>query len=100
MSGHDFERKHPVVLAGSAFVLGLVGGVLLKDAGKRMYERARTRLSHREVERTSTFDNNLPESLGRREPEPYPGQPRYGGTGALGVSPAAVTSARPKEQRD
>lgn len=100
MSGHHFERRNPVVLAGSAFVLGLVGGVLLTDAGKRMYKRARTRLAHRDVERTSTFDDNLPESLGRREPEPYPGQPRYGGTGALGVSPAAVTSARPTEQRD
>jgi hypothetical protein len=99
MSGHQFERRNSVVLAGSAFVLGLVGGVLLKDAGKRMYERARTRLSHRDVERTTIFDDNLPESLGRREPDPYPGQPRYGGTGALGVSPAAVT-ARPTEQRD
>ena len=99
MSGHDLERRNPAVLAGSAFVLGLVGGVLLKDVGKRIYQRARISLSHRDAEHTSTFDNNLPESLGRREPEPYPGQPRYGGTGALGVSPAAVHSTRPEEQR-
>ncbi len=99
MSGHDFERRNPVVLAGSAFLLGVVGGVLLKDTGKRIYERARSSWLHRDVERTSTFDNNLPESLGRREPEPYPGQPRYGGTGALGVSPAAVPSTRPDEPR-
>ena len=37
-----------------------------------------------------TYDENLPEPLGRREPAPYTGQPRFGGTGALGVSPAAV----------
>ena len=100
MRTQDLDRRNPVVLAGSAFVLGLVGGVLLKDAGKRIYERARTSLWHREVKRTSTFDNNLPESLGRREPEPYPGQPRYGGTGALGVSPAALATARPEERKD
>jgi hypothetical protein len=100
MSRQGLEGGTPVVLAASAFVLGLLGGVLLKDAGKRVYDRARTRWWHREVERTSTYDNNLPESLGRREPSPYPGQPRYGGTGALGVSPAAVTSARPEEQKD
>jgi hypothetical protein len=100
MSGQDLEGRNPVVLAVSAFVVGLLGGVLLKDAGKRVYERARSRWWHHEVERTSTYDNNLPESLGRREPSPYPGQPRYGGTGALGVSPAAVPSARPEEQKD
>jgi sugar (pentulose or hexulose) kinase len=53
----------------------------------------------REYERTVRYDENLPESLGRREPAPYPGQPRYGGTGALGVSPASVVATRPDEAK-
>lgn len=97
MRGQDLNRSNPVVLAGSAFVLGLAAGLFLKDAGKQLYERARTSLWHREYERTVTYDENLPESLGRREPAPYPGQPRYGGTGAIGVSPASVASPRPDE---
>lgn len=100
MRGQDLGRRNPAVLAGSAFVLGLVGGLLLKGAGKRIYERARTGVWHREYETTHNYDSNLPESLGRREPAPYPGQPRYGGTGALGVSPASVAGARPEEQKD
>jgi hypothetical protein len=92
----DLERRDSVLVAGSAFVLGVVAGVFLKDAGKHLFERARAGLWHREYERTVNYDENLPESLGRREPAPYPGQPRYGGTGALGVSPASVTQ-RPDE---
>jgi len=100
MTRQELERTNPVVLAGSAFALGLVTGLVLRDGGKQIYERARARLWHREYERTVTYDDNLPESLGRREPAPYSGQPRYGGTGALGVSPASVTAARPEERKD
>jgi hypothetical protein len=85
---------HPIVLAGSAFGLGLVAGLLLKGPGKQMYERVRTNLWHRGYEGTITYDENLPEQLGRREPAPHPGQPRYGGTGAIGVPPASVATAR------
>ena len=90
------EMQAGVVLAAS-FVLGLVTGLFLKDAGKRMYDRTRDHLWQRDHERTVTYDANLPESLSRREPAPHAGQPRYGGTGALGVSPAAVVRARPEE---
>jgi len=89
--------EHPVVLAGSAFVLGLAIGLLLRDAARQVYNRTRQRLWHRDYERTVTYDDNLPDSLARREPAPYPGRPRFGGTGALGVAPAAAGSARPEE---
>ena len=88
MTGQYFDRK--MVLAGSAFALGLATGLLIKGGGKEVLERARRFKSHRDYERTVEYDENLPDSLGRREPAPFPGQPRYGGTGALGVSPAAV----------
>jgi hypothetical protein len=97
MRTQDLARENPVVFAGTAFVLGLMTGLALKDAGKQLFERARTALWHREYERTVTYDENLPESLSRREPAPSPGQPRYGGTGALGVSPASVAALRPDE---
>lgn len=100
MRTQDLEGRNPVVLAASTFVLGLLAGLVLKDAGKHMYERARGRLWHREYERTVTYDENLPESLARREPAPHEGQPRYGGTGALGVSPASIVAARPEEKKD
>ena len=90
--------EHPVVLAGSAFVLGLAMGLLLRDVAKRMFKRTRERLWHRDYERTVTYDGNLPDSLTRREPAPYPGQPRFGGTGALGVASTAADSARPEEK--
>ena len=90
---------HPVVLAGSAFALGLVIGLFLNGAAKRMYERTRGRLWHRDYERTVTYDQNLPDSLTRREPAPHAGQPRYGGTGAIGVSPAAVVTPQPQETK-
>jgi hypothetical protein len=99
MRAQDLNSRNSVVLGSSAFVLGLVAGVFLKDAGKHLYERARTSLWHREYERTVTYDDNLPESLGRKEPAPYPGQPRYGGTGALGVSPASLVTGRPDEPK-
>jgi hypothetical protein len=99
MSGEHLERRNSVVLGGSAFVLGVIAGLFLKDAAKHFYDRARGGLWHRENERTVRYDENLPESLGRREPAPYPGQPRYGGTGALGVSPASVVTTRPDEAK-
>jgi hypothetical protein len=95
MPGQNLEGRR-VALAGSAFALGLVTGLCLKGAAKQMYERARGGLWHREYERTVTYDDNLPDSLSRRE---HPGQPRYGGTGAIGVSPASVVTARPEETK-
>jgi len=93
MPVQNLERKLGV------FVLGLVAGVFLKDAVKQIYARGRTALWHREYERTVTYDENLPDSLERREPAPHPGQPRYGGTGAIGVSPAAVVTPQPAEPK-
>jgi hypothetical protein len=86
---------HPVVLGASGFVLGLITGLFLKGAGKRMYQRTRGRLWHGNYERTVTYDENLPDSLSRREPAPEAGRPRYGGTGAIGVSPATVVIPQP-----
>jgi hypothetical protein len=94
--GH-YALSHPIVLAGSAFALGLATGLLLKGAGKQVYERVRAGQVHREVEQTVTFDENLPEQLGRREPSPQPGQPRYGGTGALGVPATSAVTGRTEE---
>jgi hypothetical protein len=76
---------------GSAFVLGVVAGLVLKEAVQRAQERARRMGAHGENERTVTYDENLPDALERREPAPEQGQPRFGGTGAIGFSPAAVT---------
>lgn len=76
---------------GSAFVLGMVAGLVLKEAVQRAQKRARRKDAHREYERTVAYDENLPDSLERREPAPEQGRPRYGGTGAIGFSPAAVT---------
>ena len=77
---------------GSAFVLGMVAGLFLKEAVQRAQERVRRQDAHRENERTVAYDDNLPDSLERREPAPAEGQPRYGGTGAIGFSPAVATT--------
>jgi len=74
----------------AAFAAGVAVGFVLKDAAKQIYERVRIGLAHDEHERTVVYNENLPDSLQRREPAPYEGQPRYGGTGAIGVSPAAA----------
>jgi len=74
----------------SAFALGLVAGFLLNGAAKRVHERARIGRWHRGYEGTVAYDEHLPEQLERREPAPQPGQPRFGGTGALGVSPESA----------
>jgi hypothetical protein len=73
-----------------AFALGLAAGLLIRGGAKDVLERVRFGKAHRDYDRTVEYDENLPDALGRREPAPHPGQPRYGGTGALGVSPAAV----------
>ena len=75
------------LLVGSAFALGVAAGFMLKDAAKGVYERVRRRQWHREYERTVVYGQNLPDQLERREPAPHPAQPRYGGTGAIGVPP-------------
>jgi hypothetical protein len=77
------------MLAGSAFVVGMAAGLLLRDAARQLFERARASQWHRDYERTEHYDDNLPDPLGRREPAPEAGQPRFGGTGAIGVHPAA-----------
>jgi len=77
--------------ATPAFMLGVVTGLFLKEAVQRGQELARRKYAHREREHTVAFDDNLPDALERREPAPEPGQSRYGGTGAIGFSPAAVT---------
>jgi hypothetical protein len=90
MAGQNNDRNG--VLIGSAFALGLVAGLLLKGTAQRMVKAARGRTWHRQVGRTLTYDNNLPDQLERREPAPWPGQPRFGGTGAIGVPSAAASS--------
>ena len=77
--------------AASAFVLGVVTGLFLKEVAQHGQQFARRKWAHREAERTVTFGDNLPDSLERREPAPEAGQPRFGGTGAIGFSPAAAT---------
>ena len=75
----------------SAFVLGVVAGVFLKEAIRRSQGAIRRTQTHRAQERTRVYDENMPEPLERREPAPQEGQPRFGGTGAIGFSPAAAT---------
>jgi len=75
----------------STFILGVVAGVLWKEGLRRLQQSARRTQTHLEHERTIAFEENLPDALERREPAPQEGQPRFGGTGAIGFSPAAVT---------
>ena len=75
----------------SAFVLGVVAGLFLKEGVRWLRESAQRRQTRLEHERTDVYDENMPEPLERREPSPEPGQPRFGGTGAIGFSPAAAT---------
>ena len=88
MAGQKFDGNS-AMLAASAFALGVATGLLLKGGARQVYERVRGGLWHREYERTGTYARNLPDQLARREPPPEPGQPRFGGTGALGIHPAA-----------
>jgi len=75
----------------SAFVLGVVAGVFLKEGLRRLQETGRRKQTQTDHDNTVVYDANMPEPLERREPAPEPGQPRFGGTGAIGFSPAAVT---------
>lgn len=92
-------EAHPFVLAGSCFVLGLATGMWLKGTADQIVKGVRDIWRHRDDERTVEYDDNLPDSLTRREPAPDTRQPRFGGTGALGASPAAARTARPEENR-
>ena len=74
----------------TTFALGVLTGLVLNGAARQLYQRARRGLEHRQSGATIVYDENLPPSLSRREPAPSPGQPRFGGTGGLGVSPRAV----------
>jgi hypothetical protein len=77
-----------------AFALGIVVGIVFKGMLTDLYEHLRAGAWRREPDRVITYPENLPESLERREPAPHPGQIRYGGTGALGVSPESVRQNR------
>ncbi len=84
------QNDGQAVFIGSAFALGLAVGLLLQGSTKRLYEIARRSRWRRDYERTVAYGQNLPDQLERREPAPHAGQPRFGGTGALGVSPERV----------
>jgi hypothetical protein len=81
-----------MVLAGSAFAAGLFVGMFGRGAARQMFEAVRSRGANG---RTARYDNNLPDQLERREPAG--GRPRFGGTGALGVSPAVVAATHPEQ---
>lgn len=85
MAGQHIDNK--AALIGSAFALGVAAGFLLKGAAKGLFKRARRKQWHREYQKTVAYGQNLPKQLERREPAPQPRQPRFGGTGALGVPP-------------
>ena len=89
MAGQIYTRNGGT-RAATLFVAGVVAGFFVKEAVQRMQQLARRKWAHRERERTVAFDDNLPDSLERREPAPQQGQPRFGGTGAIGFSPAAA----------
>ena len=75
---------------GTTFALGVLTGLVLNGPLRNLYQRARLNLPNRGSRGTVVYDENLPPSLSRREPVSSPAQPRFGGTGALGVSPRAV----------
>jgi hypothetical protein len=75
----------------SAFIMGVVAGLFLREGIQWLQGAARRKQTQFDHERTVVFDENLPEPLERREPAPEQGQPRFGGTGAIGFSPATVT---------
>ncbi len=79
-----------VGLGTTTFALGVLTGLVLNGPLRQLYQRARRDLQQRASGGTIVYDENLPPSLSRREPVSSPDQPRFGGTGALGVSPRAV----------
>jgi len=85
-------------LEWTSFALGLVAGFVLKETLKQTVETVRRQRAHRESERTVVYDENLPDALERREPESPQDQPRYGGTGAIGFSPALAMGKSPGEK--
>jgi hypothetical protein len=89
-NGHGRPRLGLGALGTTTFALGLLTGLVLNGAVRQLYQRARRGLQHRESGGTVVYEENLPPSLSRRESVPQLGQPRFGGTGALGVSPRAV----------
>lgn len=93
-----FSKGYSGARVATMFGAGVVAGFFLKDAVQRLQELAQRKWAHRERERTVAFGDNLPESLERREPAPEQGQPRFGGTGAIGFSPAAA--ATPSDEPD
>jgi hypothetical protein len=95
MAGQNLKWRSGA-LAATGFGLGVLTGVFVKEAVQRTRERTRRTQAHREHERTVSYDQNLPDALERREPAPQEGQPRFGGTGAIGFSPAAAT-AKPRD---
>ena len=87
----DLITQSPtVVVAGSAFVLGLATGLFLPRMFRQLRGRSGRTIPNRAPHDTIVYDENLPAALARREPARNPNQPRYGGTGSLGVSPRAV----------
>lgn len=92
MAGYQLDGK--LALMGSAFALGVTTGLLMKGTARQVVERVRAGRWRREQEGTVTYDQNLPDTLARREPRPEAGQPRFGGTGAIGVHPAAANAAQ------
>ena len=80
-----------------AFVIGVVTGLFLKEAVQRLQDRLRRTQTQLEHARTVVYDENMPEPLERREPAPQHGQPRFGGTGAIGFSPAAAAEPKPSD---
>ena len=79
------------------FVIGAVTGLFLKEAVQRLQDRVRRTQTQLEHARTVVYDENMPEPLERREPAPEHGQPRFGGTGAIGFSPAAAADPKPSD---
>ena len=75
----------------SAFIMGVVAGLFLREGIQWLQDAARRKQTQVDREHTVVFDENMPEPLERREPAPEQGQPRFGGTGAIGFSPATVT---------
>ena len=87
---HGWSRLGLGALSTTTFALGVLTGLALTSPVRQLYQRARRDLQHRDSPGTVVYDENLPPSLSRREPLSSPDQPRFGGTGALGVSPRAV----------
>ena len=87
---HGWSRLGLGALGTTTFALGVLTGLVLNGPVRQLYQRARRDLQHFESGETVVYDENLPPSLSRREPVSSPDQPRFGGTGALGVSPRAV----------